>query len=102
MESSHSTAFRTALLLGAGVFVALACMIHGANASGMGTIIMQQRSDTPNLGKWTITTPNGRVYADHRGEHMEKIHEVEEGVYSVSMNRHLGHPHSLLFTKIIT
>ncbi|MDP7454013.1 MAG: hypothetical protein QF809_00530 [Candidatus Peribacteraceae bacterium] len=85
MESSHSTAFRTALLLGAGVFVALACMIHGANASGMGTIIMQQRSDTPNLGKWTITTPNGRVYADHRGEHMEKIHEVEEGVYSVSI-----------------
>jgi|TARA_Y100000310_G_C20699821_1_gene828665 hypothetical protein len=60
-------------------------MIHSASASGMGTIIMEQRSDTPNLGKWTINTPNGRVYADHRGEHMEKIHEVEGGVYSLTI-----------------
>ncbi len=85
MESSHSTAFRSALLLGVGVFVALVCVIHNADASGMGTIIMQQRSDTPNLGKWTITTPDSRVYSDHRGEHMEKIHEVEGGVYSLKI-----------------
>ena len=85
MESSHSTAFRSALLLGVGIFIALACTIHSADASGMGTIIMEQRSDTPNLGKWTLTTPDSRVYSDHRGEHMEKIHEVEGGVYSLKI-----------------
>jgi len=72
-----------------GLFAALICVTQ-ASASGNGTIIVQQNSYNGDLAKWTLETPDGRIYADHRGEHMEKIHRVPEGLYTISIESPTG------------
>ena len=64
-----------------------------------GMITVQQISNTKILGTWVLTTPEGKTYADHRGEYSQKIERVVGGTYTISVNPPQGARTSILVTS---
>jgi len=67
-----------------GIFCGLIVATQVHAVGGMMTI--QQISNTQQLGKWVLTTPENKMYADHRGEYVQKIEPVVGGTYSLSVD----------------
>ncbi|MBU0457908.1 hypothetical protein KJ652_06200 [Patescibacteria group bacterium] len=66
---------------------ALCLFAFAQNAFAVGGMLtVQQISNTTVLGTWVLTTPDGKTYADHRGEYIQKIEQVVGGTYSIVVN----------------
>lgn len=61
-------------------------LIIAAQAHAVGGMLtIKQTSNTQQLGTWTLSTPEGKTYIDHRG-YVQKIEPVVGGTYALTID----------------